>query len=77
MIASDQSLKRSWSAAGTPSISAITVIGSGKAYSAERSISPRGSTASSSSSAIAWIRGRSCSTIFGVNAFVTSRRRRR
>ena len=31
MIASDHRWKRAWSAAGTPSISAITVIGSGNA----------------------------------------------
>ena len=42
MIASDHSWKRSRSACGTPSSSAITVIGSGNAYSAERSIEPRG-----------------------------------
>ena len=62
---------------GIPSSSQITMIGSGKAKSSTRSISPRGSTASISSSAISWIRGRSASTMRGVNAFVTSRRRRR
>ena len=76
-IASDHSRKRSRSAAGMPRSSAITVIGSGNANSPTRSISRAVLTASSSSSAIAWIRGRSCSTIRGVNAFVTRRRSRR
>ncbi len=68
---------RSRSSDGMPSNSQITTIGSGNAKSSTRFISPRGSTASISSSAISWTRGRSPSTMRGVNAFETRRRRRR
>jgi hypothetical protein len=53
------------------------VIGSGNAKSSTSSISPREATASIRSSAICWMRGRSSSTMRGVNAFVTRRRSRR
>ena len=58
-IASDHSRKRSRSAGGTPSNSAITVIGSGNANDDTSSISPVATTGSISPSAISWIRGRS------------------
>ncbi len=75
--ASDHSRNLSRSAAGTPSSSAITVIGSGKANVETSSISPSATTGSRSVSAISWIRGRRRSIIRGVNAFDTSRRSRR
>jgi hypothetical protein len=51
----------------------MTVMGSGKAYASIRSISLRPSTASSNASAMAWICGRICATILGVNTLETNR----
>ena len=77
MIASDHSLKRSWSAGGNPEqlgddgdrqrerVVGRQVHGTARLH-ARRAARRRS----------AWIRGRSCSTRFGVKAFVTSRRRR-
>ena len=59
-----------------PSISAITVTGSGSATSAMRSPPPLSANRVASSVAICRIRGRSDSTIRGVNALDTSRRSR-
>src|SRR5690606_2361534 len=64
------------SAAGTPSISAMTITGSGKAYASMRSIPPSFSPGWSSSCAISTTRGTRPSTVLGVNALLTSRRRR-
>jgi len=55
----------------------MTVIGSGNAKSSTSSMRPRPATRSIRSSAISWMRGRSCSTMRGVKALVTSRRSRR
>src|SRR5215208_2345357 len=74
--ASDHSRKLFLSSAGTPSNSAMTIMGSGKAKSSIRSISPLSSTASSSESAIVWMRGRIRSIRRGVNALETRALRR-
>ena len=74
--ASDHSRNWSRSAIGTPSSSAITVIGSGNANVETSSISPSATTGSRRPSAISWMRGRRCSIIRGVKAFETRRRSR-
>jgi hypothetical protein len=73
----DHARKLLWSSTGMPRTSAMTVIGSGNAKSSTSSIRPRSATRSTSPSAISRMRGRSCSTNRGVNAVVTSRRKRR
>lgn len=76
----DQARKSSRSSKGTPSSSQITVIGRGNANASIRSTgspsAPRAAMASSSSSVIASIRGRSASTRREVNALLTSLRSR-
>ena len=79
--ACDQTWNLSWSAAGTPSSSQITVIGSGNAKASMRSTdsSPpakRPSIASSSDAVISSIRGRSPAIRRAVNALTTRRRSR-
>jgi hypothetical protein len=69
-IASLQRLYRGQSAAGTPSNSAITRIGSGTAKSLARSISPRSITSSRSWRDRSRMRGSKLATTRGVNALV-------
>jgi hypothetical protein len=64
---STQRVNRGQSSAGMPIISEITIIGSGTAKSAARSISPRAATASISRRDSAATRGSSPATIRGVN----------
>src|SRR5258707_1297841 len=54
-ISSPHALKRSWSSTGTPSISQMTVTGSGYANSSIRSIDPLPSTRASRPSTICWM----------------------
>ncbi len=61
---------------GIPNISEITSNGSGKARSVTTSPSPRAANPSSISSTNTCTRGRSASIDDGVNALLTSRRRR-
>ncbi len=72
----DQERKRTWSSAGTPSISQMISTGNGRASSATTSMPPRSAARSRMSSTIRSIRGRSCSTRWGVNARLTRPRRR-
>jgi hypothetical protein len=72
----DQAWNRSWSAAGMPSSSQMTVIGSGNANASISSASSRASKAVSSPAVIASMRGRSAATRRGVNTLTTSRRSR-
>jgi len=72
----DHGRSRWWSRSGTPSISAITVTGSGSARVGSMSNSPAAATPSTRRSKIAWTRGRSASTKPGVKAFETSLRTR-
>jgi len=69
--ASDQRLNRAKSPASTPSISAITMVGNGAAYSAIASNASRPLRASSSSLAMARMRGRKASTARWLNAWDT------
>ena len=58
-ISSDHKRNRSWSLRGMPSMDEITVAGKGKEKSRTTSMGPVGCTASSNSSTMAWICGRS------------------
>ena len=73
---SDQRLKSARSAGSTPSISAITIVGSGPANASIRSTSPSALISSNSSSTISCILGRICSTALAVKALLTSPRSR-
>ncbi len=73
---SDQSLKVAYCSGGTPSISEITITGSGTARSAITSISPLRAALLSSSDAIAQMRGSRSRMRRGVKSRVTSLLRR-
>ena len=75
-MALDQRWNFRRSSGGTPSISAMTIVGSGRAKSPIRSIRRRPRTSASSEPATASTRGRSSSTSRGVKAFCTSARSR-
>nr|BFE70835.1 hypothetical protein GCM10020092_041360 [Actinoplanes digitatis] len=76
-IASDQVRNRPWSATGTPSRRQITRTGSGVEKASTRSVGgPAASIASTSSSAISVVSGRSSSTRRAVKALATRRRSR-
>lgn len=68
--------KTSASAAGTPSSSQITMIGSWLATASTKSNSSRPATASNSSSVTSWIRGRMPSMRLALKARTTSLRSR-
>ena len=73
---SDHTLNWPRSSAGMPMISAMTMTGSGYVSASTRSTRPRASAASTSSSAIAFMRGSSRRMMRGVNAWLTSPRSR-
>ncbi len=72
----DQALNFARSVAGTPSVSAMTITGSGTEKSLTTSMRPGSGSASISSSAISPMWGRMRSTTRGVNALLTRLRMR-